>query len=119
MPSYETSMRNLAKANAKWRPPRPWRSDQESRMIRRLIFQWLTCRDRSRPSGRAWARAMGVSHTWLQKVASRSATDPEEMWKLQARHGDPSFALLEAARRRSEEMRANGLLRGRRLRRRY
>ena len=119
MPSYETSMRNLAKANEKWRAPRPWRSEQESRMIRRLIFQWITCRDRSRPSGRAWARAMGVSHTWLQKVVRQSAAHPDDMWNLQRRLGDPSFALLEAARRRSDEMRANGLLRGRRLRRRY
>jgi hypothetical protein len=33
MPSHESSMRNLAKARAKWRPPRPWRSSDESRMI--------------------------------------------------------------------------------------
>ena len=55
MPSYESSMRNLAKARARWRPPRPWRSSQESQMIRRFVFQWSTCRG-TKPSGRNWAR---------------------------------------------------------------
>ncbi len=52
MPSYESSMRNLAKARARWRPPRPWRSTDESRMIRRYVFVWYTGRG-SKPSGRA------------------------------------------------------------------
>lgn len=68
MPSRESSLRNLEKARAKWRPPRPWRSSQESQVIRRLVFQWFTCRDRNRQSGRAWARELGISHTWLQKL---------------------------------------------------
>jgi hypothetical protein len=61
MPSYESSMRNLAKGRSKWRPPRPWRSSQESRMIRRFAFQWFT--GGNRPSGREWARKLGISHT--------------------------------------------------------
>jgi hypothetical protein len=49
MPSYESSMRNLAKAGAKMRPPRPWRSSDESRMIRRYVFLWYTGAGKSRP----------------------------------------------------------------------
>src|SRR5271154_3647374 len=97
MPSYESSMRNLEKARAKWRSPLPWRSSDESRMIQRLIFQWLTCRG-TRPSGRAWARQLGVSHTWLQKLVRRFQADPSEMLR-EARHcGDPTFAQLTRAR---------------------
>jgi hypothetical protein len=71
MPSYESSMRNLAKARARWRPPRPWRSTDESRMIRRYVFVWYTGRG-SKPSGRAWAKQLGISHTWLQKLVRQS-----------------------------------------------
>lgn len=45
MPSYESSMQNLEKAQANWRRPRPWRSSEEGDMIRRFVFLWLTCRD--------------------------------------------------------------------------
>jgi hypothetical protein len=63
MPSYKSSMRNLAKARARWRPPRPWRSSNESLMIRRYSFQWYTARGK-KPSGREWARKLGISHTY-------------------------------------------------------
>jgi hypothetical protein len=76
---YDASMRNLAKARAstRWHPPRPWRSREEGLklMVRRLVFWWLTCRERNRPSGRAWARQLGVSHTWLQKVVQELKAD--------------------------------------------
>jgi len=111
MPSYESSMRNLAKARARWRPPRPWRSTQESQMIRRYVFQWLTCRDRSRPSGRAWARKPGVSHTWLQKLVREFEADPSKMRRLQAARGDPKFVELNRAKERSLEMKERGELR--------
>src|ERR1700730_7237573 len=89
MPSYESSMQNLEKAQAKWRPPRTWRSGEESLMIRRYVFQWLTCRDPSRPSGRAWTSELGISHTWLQKLVREFQTDPSQMWRLQESSGDP------------------------------
>ena len=44
---YDASMRNFAKARARWRPPRPWRSSEESRMVEHFVFYWHTCRDRS------------------------------------------------------------------------
>src|SRR5258708_35117761 len=98
-------MRNLAKARAKWRPPRPWRSSQEARVIRRFVFQWFTCRDAARPSGRAWARALDVSHTWLQKLVRGFVADPSEMRRLHT-GGDPKTAGLARAQEGSRLMRA-------------
>jgi hypothetical protein len=111
MPSYEASMRNLARAQARWRPPRPWRSKQEALAVRRFAFQWFTCRDRSRPSGRAWARALGVSHTWLQKLVREFAVDASEMWRLQAAKGEPRFPEFSRAQESSRHMRERGQLR--------
>jgi hypothetical protein len=111
MPSYESSMRNLAKARARWRSPRPWRSPQEALMIRRFAFQWFTCCDPRRPSGRAWARQLGVSHTWLQKLVRKFATDPSGMWRLQRAKGDPKFPELSRARESSLQMKERGGLR--------
>jgi hypothetical protein len=110
MPSYEASLRNLAKARANWRQPRPWRSREEARMIRRFAFQWLTCRG-PKPSCRAWARALGVSHTWVQKLRKEFTADESEMRRLQALQGDPKFSELKRAQERSEQMRERGELR--------
>jgi len=104
-------MRNLARARERWRPPQPWRSRQEAQMIRRFVFQWFTCRDRSRPSGRAWARALDVSHTWLQTLVREFTADPREMWRLQAAKGDPKFAELSRAKEYSLKMKERGELR--------
>ncbi len=79
-------------------------------MIRRFVFQWFTCRDRNRPSGRAWARALGVSHTWIQKLARRFVTDASEMRRLQT-GGDPKAAELARAQEESRLMRERGQLR--------
>jgi hypothetical protein len=98
MPSYESSMRNLAKARAVGRPPRPWRSPDESRMIRRYVFLWFTgCG--SKPSGRAWAKELGISHTWLQKLVREFNSDPNKIARLRAAKGDPRFEELTRARR--------------------
>jgi hypothetical protein len=111
MPSYESSMRNFASARATWRQPRPWRSNQESRMIRRFVFQWFTCRGR-KPSGRAWARDLGISHTWLQKLVRRFMADSCEMWRQQAANGGPKFTELTRAEEYSRQMRDRSELRG-------
>jgi len=111
MPSYESSMENLAKARERRCPPRPWRSMQESQMIRRYVFQWVTCRDRSRPSGRAWAHGLGISHTWLQKLVQQFRADPSEMWRLQRAKGDPKLEELRRAKEYSLEMKERGELR--------
>jgi len=104
-------MENLAKAREMWRPPRPWRSKDEAQMIRRFVFWWFTCRDRSKPSGRDWARQLGVSHTWLQKLVRGFKADPSDMWRLQAARGDPTYAQLSRAREHSRELREHGELR--------
>ena len=114
MPSYESSMRNLEKADQKFRPPRPWRSSEESEMLRRFVFLWLTCRDASRPSGRNWAKQLGISHTWLQKLVLQFRADPTEMKRLQVKRGDPKFADLARARECTEQMRGRYELRSRR-----
>ena len=111
MPSFESSMRNLTKARAKMRPPRRWRSSDESRIIRRYVFQWSTARGQ-KPSGRAWARKLGISHTWLQKLERKFQADPNEMWRLQALKGDPKFAELSRVQEYSRQMRERGELRG-------
>jgi hypothetical protein len=112
MPSRESSLLNLQKAREKWRPPRPWRSSQESLMVRRCVFQWFTCRDRSRPSGRAWARRLGISHTWLQKIVREFKADPTKMLRLQRTKGDPKFAEFSRGQEYSRQMRERGELRG-------
>lgn len=111
MPSYESSMRNLQKARAKWRPPRPWRSQQESQMIRRHVFLWLTCRDSSRPSGRSWARDLGISHTWLQKLCRLFEANPTEMYRQARLRGEPNFAQLSHSREATRRMKETGQLR--------
>jgi hypothetical protein len=110
---YDARIRNLVKArkSPRWHPPRPWRSKEESLMIRRYAFYWFTCRDRNRPSGRSWARQLGISHTWLQKLFREFTADPTEMFELQRRHGDPRFTELSRAREDSREMRERGELR--------
>jgi hypothetical protein len=104
MPSYESSMRNLEKARARWRRPRPCRSGDESRMIRRYVFLWFTARGK-KPSGRDWAHQLGISHTWLQKLVRQFTGDPKEMWRLQAANGDPRFTELRRAREYTQLMR--------------
>ena len=51
-------------------------------MIRRFVFWWFTGRG-SKPSGRAWAKQLGISHTWLQKLVWKFGADPNEMLRLQ------------------------------------
>jgi hypothetical protein len=109
---YDASMKNLAKARAseKWHPPRPWRSKEESLMIRRLVLWWLTCRDSGRPSARSWARQLGVSHVWLLKVVRGLKEDPGEVCRLQA-YGDPTSAQLSRAQKYTRQMKERGELR--------
>lgn len=85
-------------------------------MIRRFVWQWYTCRDRNKPSQREWARQLGVSHTWLQKLVRRFETDQELQQDLR-RNGDPTLEQLDYARERTKEMRIRGELRPYRRRR--
>jgi hypothetical protein len=111
---YDASVRNLAKARAssQYRRPLPWRSREESELIRRFAFLWFTCRDKSKPSGRDWARQLGVSHAWLQKLVREFREDESGMWELQRSEGDPRLADLIRAKEYTREMMERGLLRG-------
>jgi hypothetical protein len=112
--AFDASWENLREACARRKElgahPRPWRSREESQMIRRFVFQWLTCRDRNRPSGRAWARNLGISHTWLQKLVRGFEADPNKMRLLHA-YGDPTLAQLSRAQDSTRRMRGRGELR--------
>lgn len=57
MPSYESSMRNLARARAVWRPPRPWRSSDEARMIRDM------CSSGSQPAAKSPRVGIGLGNS--------------------------------------------------------
>ena len=117
---YDASMENLAKARAseKWHPPRPWRSKEESLMIRRFVLWWHTCRDKGKPSARSWARQLGISHVWLLKVVRGLKEDPDEVRRLQS-YGDPTLAQLSLAQEYTREMEEHGELRPRDNRRRH
>jgi len=106
--AYDASMRNLQKACARRKKlgaePQPWRSKEESFMIRRLVWWWHTSRDNRKQSCRRWAKELGVSHTWVQKLVREIEANPDEVRRLQA-YGDPKLEQLERARERTRRMR--------------
>jgi hypothetical protein len=112
---YDSSMENLRKARARRKElgayPRPWRSKEERLMVRRLVCWWWTCRDPNKPSARAWAKQLGVTHVWVLKLVRRFMTDPAEVRRLQA-YGDPKREQLSRAREYTRQMREQGQLRG-------
>lgn len=112
-------MRNLRKARARQKElgayPRPWRSKEDGRMVRRFVWWWLTSRDPNKPSGSAWGKQLGISHTWLQKLVREFTADPSKVRRLQA-NGDPTTAQLSRAREYTQRMRARGELRSPRRR---
>jgi hypothetical protein len=79
-------------------------------MVQRCVLLWLTCRDRSRPSGRSWAKQLGISHTWLQKLVREFKADPRKMHRLQA-YGHPTSAQLSRAKESTRQMGERGQLR--------
>ena len=110
MPAREPSLINLAKARAKWRPPRPWRSRSESRLIRMYTWQWLLghgpwC------SGRALARWLVVSHTYIQKLARTLSRDENDFLRELGHSDPPTVDALSRAREESKNQRERGLLR--------
>lgn len=64
MPSPEASRRNLQKARACWRPP------QRSEGIKHLVWHWHIS-TAPKDSGRALARPLGVSHTYVRKLVRK------------------------------------------------
>jgi hypothetical protein len=113
MPSLEASLRNLEKARAaRLHSPRPWRSALESRVIKRLVWQWFTYRGPDKWSARALARWLGVSHTYIQKLVREFMTDPSEMQREAYRHTPVTFDHLSRAREETRKEKERGWLRG-------
>jgi hypothetical protein len=110
MPSCEASRRNLVIARSRWRRPKPWRSQRESRVIRLYVWQWLLghgpwC------SGRALAAWLGVSHTYVQKLVSSMPRDENAFLREMQHSEPPSVAALRCARAESRQQRERGMLR--------
>jgi biotin operon repressor len=115
MPSPEASRRNLEKAKENWRPPRRWRSSQEAHVIKLMVWQWFTYRAPRKLSGRAMARQLGISHTYIQKLVREFKANPSEMQR-QRSYGEATFGDLSRAQEITRQERARGHLRSRRPR---
>jgi hypothetical protein len=62
-------------------------------------------------SGRAIARWLGVSHTWIQKLLREFARNPSEMQRELRVHGHGTIAQLRRAREQTREQKDRGWLR--------
>lgn len=112
MPSREASLRNLEKARANWQhPPRPWRSPQETRVIKSLVWQWFNSQEPQKWSARKVARWLGVTHTYVQKLVREFKKDPSEMHRQARFSGPATFDQLERARAETRMNKENGRLR--------
>jgi len=111
MPSPEASRRNLEKARARGRAPRPWRSTQETRIIKRLVWQWLTYRGPGKWSGRTVAAWLGVSHTYVQKLVREFLADQSKTKRGVCSSHPATFEQLSHAQRESRAQKAQGWLR--------
>jgi hypothetical protein len=110
MPSPETSRRNLQKAKANWRAPLPWRSAQETRLIKTLAWHWHKMKE-PRCGGRQIARWLGVSHTYIQKLVREFDGDTRNILQQQRAHGQATFADLLRAQKQTAQLRERGWLR--------
>ena len=110
MPSPETSRRNLEKAKANWRPPLPWRSSQETRLIKALAWRWYRIKE-PRCGVRQIARYLGVSHTYVQKLVREFAGDTRNAVQQQRAYGLATFADLRCAQEETAQLRTCGRLR--------
>jgi hypothetical protein len=110
MPSPETSRRNLQKAKAKWRAPLPWRSLEETRLIKALAWRWYRIKE-PRCGVRQIARYLGVSHTYIQKLVREFAADTRNVVQQQRDYGPATFADLGRAQEETAQLRASGWLR--------
>jgi len=111
MPSREASLRNLELARANWRRPRPLRSFRETCLIRRIVWQWSKCNGPEKSSGRALARWLGVSHTWIQKLLRGFAQNPGKIQREVRAQGPATIPQLRQARELTREQKERGWLR--------
>ena len=114
--SREAWLLNLDKAmlSRNWHPPRPWRSREETYVIKRLVWLWFGCcgPGQTRESIHSLARVLGVSRSYIQKLVRAFERDPSEMQQQDRRHGRAALlAQLEHARRETQRQRERGELR--------
>ena len=103
---------NIQKARAaRRRPPLPWRSGLESRVIEQLAWQWWLSPAPKWPALRV-ARLLGVSHTWVNKLAKRFRSDPGRFRRRYAPFAPATLEKLERARQETLWHREHGRLRG-------
>jgi hypothetical protein len=110
VPSPETSRQNLQKAKAKWRAPLPWRSLQESRLIKTLAWRWYKMKE-PQCGGRQIARWLGVSHTYIQKLVREFDADTRNIVQQQRAYGPATFGVLQRAQEETATIRELGWLR--------
>lgn len=108
----EASLANLEIARARHRPWRPWRSPQESWVIRHLTWQWFIYRG-AKWSARTLARCLGVYHRHVQKLIEKFVSNPPKMWQEARESGFEmaTFDQLHEARQITRGMAARGSLR--------
>src|SRR5262245_15963998 len=109
MPTLEASLRNFAKARARWHPHRPGRSPAETRIIKRLTWQWFTHCGPEKCSARTVARWLGVSHTYVQKLVREFARDPSRMRREVRSYGLATFEQLYRAQEEIRRQKEHGL----------
>jgi transcriptional regulator with XRE-family HTH domain len=80
-------------------------------VIKRLVYQWSTYRGLGKWSGRAVARRLGVTHTYIQKLLRQFHADPGEMLSMLSEYGVADFGDLNRAREHSRRMKERGELR--------
>src|SRR5215469_13963457 len=113
MPSREASLRNLEKAKRNWRAPKPLRCSIESRVIRRLVWQWHHDSSPRKWSARAVARTLGVSHTYVQKLVREFVENPERILReLRTSPGVATVDTFERAQRETLRDKERGYIRG-------
>ena len=103
---------NIQKARAaRRRPPLPWRSGLESRVIEQLVWQWWQSPAPKWSAVRV-ARLLGVSHTWVNKLAKRFRSDPARFRRRYFPFAPATLDKLQRARQETLWHRQHGRLRG-------
>ncbi len=103
---------NIQKARAaRRRAPLPWRSGLESRVIEQLVWQWWQSPAPKWPAARV-ARLLGVSHTWVNKLAKRFQSDSARFRRRYFPFAPATLEKLQRARDETLWHRQHGRLRG-------
>jgi hypothetical protein len=100
----------LQKAKANWRAPLPWRSLQETQLIKALAWRWYKMKE-PQCGGRQIARWLGVSHTYIQKLSREFNGDTRNIAQQQRAYGQATFADLRRAQEETATVRELGWLR--------